>query len=180
MGKNGQNGTPKNLHFGREEILELLGDARALQKGYARANRENPRDWYFYPLSIDHLAAELLERRYGVIFTGASMSRDKLNISARYGSLTSDGEVLYAEPTTLTLSLDGFKESTTVGRFAASLCDLLTHRANNGNPELKSIMATDHVQRTLHTMQTYHLDNLLHQPYAVAVQSSSAAAEPRA
>ncbi len=121
----------------KQDIVDLLEEARALIPFYEKENRIHPETEYRYG-TVDEVALDLLERRRGVFVTGIKLNSGNITIHAQAGRVSS-GKLVWSESTTFTYVLEAFT-GTTVARFTYSLCDILTRRATNGDNYLKGKM----------------------------------------
>ena len=117
----------KQNHIGKDEILQLLQQTQEIIPFYERSGF-NFRA--YYP-AVDQLALRLFEQREGVIVNGVTLRGDNINVHCVVGSLSTYDTELWVGTETRTYVLENFR-ATTVARFAESICDVLTRRANNG------------------------------------------------
>jgi len=133
----------------KQQVLALLKEARELIPFYDRENQRHPESHYDYG-TVDDVALHLLESRDKVIITGIKLNGEKITVSAQEGYANSRGELLYVGPGTKTYFLEGFKDSTTVARFANSISQVMDRRANS-KTELSTIVTANmsgHARRT--------------------------------
>ena len=141
-------------YIGKKHVLMLLQEARELIPFYDRENRKHP-EWHHDYGTVDDVALHLLESREGVIITGIKLNGEKITLSAQEGLANSKGELLYVGSGTKTYFLDGFKESTTVARFANSISQVMDRRANS-KTDLSTICTgnmSGHARRTQKALQ---------------------------
>ena len=144
---------PNEMHLDKKKLRELLNEANELKALYDEANRNGTH--YNYG-SVDEIALRLLERREFFV---------TIDIKAHYHSAKIYGRVCYPgsdsfialDGQTVEYVLDGI-QGTTIARFVRNVCDIINQRVNNGNSELKEIMASNakaHSNRTREYIKPY-------------------------
>ncbi len=123
------------MHLDKEKLLELLDESKELKALYDTANRNGAP--YNYG-SVDEIALRLLERREFFVTIGIKAHHKSAKIYGRVCYPGSDGFIV-TDGQTVEYVLDGI-QGTTIARFVRSICDIINHRVNNGNPEQKEMM----------------------------------------
>ena len=129
--------TTRPTHLNKDRVLGLLDEARTRIEYYQRENEEHPKKVYL-PGSVDQVALRLLEDQEGFVAVGVHFRGNNVNLHGRVGHLHPSG-VMYVEPITVTYVLKDCR-GTTVARFIDSICDVVSGRALNGNPDVRAIM----------------------------------------
>ena len=127
--------------LGKNEIMGLLVDSAHFQAQYRKKTKDSSLTTYWGESfnSADEMALRLLERREGIIVIGVTPRQNNIKLRGTVGMVQNDGTV-FSGNDTLDIVLTDFADSTTVSRFGLAVCDMVEHRANNGNAPLKAIM----------------------------------------
>lgn len=125
-----------NIHLDKNGLLSLLGDARELVAFYDVANRANPKNHHNYG-TVDTVALNMLEKQTGRFVIGVKLHGEDVRVHMQEGAIMPDGTAI-AVGDTHDYLLQGFQNSTTVNRFARTVCDVVDSRAIH--PEVKTVM----------------------------------------
>ena len=142
------------VNIGKENIVDLLSDARELRNKYGIKENEYPNTFTYFGnryRNLDQLAWEMFERKEGFITTGIKLDRDDIRIYGRIAMISSDGYV-FADNETVTYRLINFIEGTTVSTLASEICNVVWDRAKNGNGDIKNLMVGN-LNQVAHTKQ---------------------------